>query len=226
MLALGALVFAPAMLEAQQPSTTNSTGQPLPLSLDEALRRAVGASENVVIAKSGEQRARGQIFQAKSVLMPQLATTVNWQKQLQNQFASIARSAGAVDSGAGTTPSFTRIFASEYNFNLGITGSQALYTGGRAMAGIRAARAGRESAEIGITSAQAQSQLDVTQAYYDAVLADRLLSISDSSLVQAERTLRQVQISRSVGSTAEFELIRARDTRQPAAGMVAVTHAA
>lgn len=213
MLALGALALGPAMLGAQQPAATNSSGQPLPLSLDEALRRAVGASENVVIAKSGEQRARGQLGQAKSVLMPQLATTVNWQKQLQNQFASIARSAGAVDSGAGSTPSFTRIFASEYNFNLGITGSQALYTGGRAMAGIRAARAGRESAEIGITSAQAQSQLDVTQAYYDAVLADRLLAISDSSLVQAERTLRQVQISRSVGSTAEFELIRARVTR-------------
>ncbi|MBL0171677.1 MAG: TolC family protein [Gemmatimonadaceae bacterium] len=84
---------------------------------------------------------------------------------------------------------------------------------GRATANIRAAQAGRESAEIGITSAQAQAQLDVTQAYYDALLADRLLTISDSTLVQAERTLRQVQLTRSVGSTSEFELIRARVTR-------------
>lgn len=209
----GALGLAPARLEAQQPATTTNNGQPLPLSLEEALRRATGASENVAIAKAGEERAHGQLGQAKSALMPQLATTVNWQKQLQNQFASIAKSAGAVDSGAGTQPSFTRIFASEYNFNLGITGSQALYTGGRATANIRAARAGRESAEIGITSATAQAQLDVTEAYYNAVLTDRLLAIADSSLVQAERTLRQVQISRSVGSTAEFELIRARVTR-------------
>ncbi len=210
-LALGALFLGPVALGAQQPVSTGAA--PLALSLDEALRRATGTSEAVAIARSGEQRARGQLGQAKSALMPQLGTTVNWQKQIQNQFANIARSAGAVDSGAGTTPSFTRVFASEYNFNLGITASQPLFTGGRATAGIRAARAGRESAEIGITSAQAQSQLDVTQAYYDAVLADRLLDIADSSLVQAERTLRQVQISRTVGATAEFELIRARVTR-------------
>lgn len=212
-LALGVLVLGPAALPAQQPATTPVSTAPLALSLDEALRRATGTSESVAIARSGEQRARGQLGQAKSTLLPQLGATVNWQKQLQNQFAEIAKSAGAVDTGAGTQPSFTRIFASEYNFNVGLSGSQVLYTGGRAMAGIRAARAGRESAEIGITSAQAQAQLDVTQAYYDAVLADRLLDIADSSLVQAERTLRQVQVARGVGSTSEFELIRARVTR-------------
>ena len=108
-LAFGALVFGPALLQAQQPATTTSTAQPLALSLDEALRRATGTSEAVAIARSGEQRARGQLGQAKSALMPQLGTTVNWQKQLQNQFASIAKSAGAVDTGAGETPSFTRL---------------------------------------------------------------------------------------------------------------------
>jgi len=56
-------------------------------------------------------------------------------------------------------------------------------------------------------------QLDVTQAYYDAALSDRLVTIAESTLVQSERTLRQVQLTRSVGSASEFELIRARVTR-------------
>lgn len=222
--ALCLLVLSPAVLQAQQSPTSTASGAPLTLSLDEALRLAAGTSESIALARAGEQRSRGQLGQARSLLMPQLATTLNWQKQLQNQFAAISKRANAGNTGGNSggsdtsssgdaTASITRIFASEYNFNLGITASQPLYTGGRATANIRAARAGREAAEIGITSAQAQVQLDVTQAYYDALLADRLLTISDSTLVQAERTLRQVQLTRSVGTTSEFELIRARVTR-------------
>ena len=212
------LALGPASLHAQ---VSAATGGPITLSLNDALRLATGASEQVALARAGEQRARGQQVQARSVLLPQVTSTLNWQKQLQNQFAAISKRASSGNSGTGSdtssagnaTSSITRIFASEYNFNLGLTASQPLYTGGRATANIRAARAGRESAEIGIASAQAQAQLDVTQAYYDAVLAERLLTIADSTLVQAERTLRQVQLTRSVGSTSEFELIRARVTR-------------
>ncbi len=222
LLLCSALAFGPAALGAQ--SATQPT-TPVALSLEQALQLAAGASEQVALARAGEQRARGQQFQARSALLPQLSTTLNWQKQLQNQFAAIASRAAGPDTGTGggggsdttsgqdATASITRIFASEYNFNFGLTATQPLYTGGRATANIRAARAGRESAEIGITSAQAQVQLDVTQAYYDALLADRLLTIADSSLVQSERTLRQVQLTRSVGTTSEFELIRAQVTR-------------
>lgn len=220
LLALAPVALAPVALRAQASAAAST---PMSLSLNDALRLATGTSEQVALARAGEQRARGQQLQARSLLRPQVSTTANWQKQLQNQFAAISKRAskenppatGGRDSTAGgdATSSITRIFASEYNFNLGLTASQPIYTGGRATATIRAARAGREAADIGIVSAQAQAQLDVTQAYYDALLADRLLTISDSTLVQAERTLRQVQLTRSVGSTSEFELIRARVTR-------------
>lgn len=194
-------------------------GAPRALSLAEALKLATGESEQIAIARAGSLRAQGQLGQARSALLPQLATTMNWQKQLQNQFAAISErsSSGSSGGGSDTTSAadnpITRIFASQYNFNVGLTASQPLFTGGRATANIRAAKAARESAEIGITSAQAQVQLDVTQAYYDALLTDRLVAISESSLVQSERTLRQVNLTRNVGSASEFELIRARVTR-------------
>ena len=223
-LALCALVSLPVVLHAQQTGTTTNAAVPLALSLDEALRLAAGSSESITLARAGEQRARGQVAQARAAMLPQIGSTLNWQKQLENQFAAISkRASNGSSSGTGTkdttsstggaASSITRIFASEYNFNLGLTASQPLFNGGRVAAGIKAARAGRESAEIGITSAQAQVMLDVTQAYYDALLSDRLLTIADSTIVQAERTLRQVQLTRSVGSASEFELIRARVTR-------------
>ncbi len=193
----------------------------LTLTLAEALRLAGASSEAIGLAQAGAQRARGQQFQARSALMPQLATSLGWQKALQNQFQAITQRSnnnggggggGGADTSNATNP-LTQIFASPYTVTFGLTASQPLYTGGRAAANIKAARLGRESAEIGINSAKAQVQLDVTQAYYDAVLSDRLVQIAELSLVQSERTLRQVQLTRSVGSASEFELIRARVTR-------------
>jgi len=56
-------------------------------------------------------------------------------------------------------------------------------------------------------------QLDVASAYYDAALADRLVDIADSSLVQTGEALRQTTLARQVGNQSEFDLLRARDDR-------------
>ena len=106
-----------------------------------------------------------------------------------------------------------QIFAAEQTVTLGLQGSINLFTGGRVVASNRIAAAARRSAEIGLVSARASLALEVTQAYYDAALADRLATIADSSLQQSDRTLAQVTVARNVGNTSEFELLRAQVTR-------------
>ena len=206
-----ALLLTPLASRAQQASPA------MPLSLLDALRLATGTSEQINLARASVRRADGQQFQARSAVMPQVSTSLNWQKTLQNQFQAISRGSGSGSAGGDTSSTasnpLTKIFASPYTTTLTLSASQPLYTGGRATANIRAARVVRESAEIGITSAQAQVQLSITEAYFDALLADRLVTIAESSLVQTERTLRQVQLTKNVGSASEFELIRARVTR-------------
>jgi outer membrane protein TolC len=76
-----------------------------------------------------------------------------------------------------------------------------------------AAAAGRRAADIELTAQRAQNILDVTQAYYDAALADRLVAITDASFTQTENVLRQVQLNKTVGNVSEFELLRAQVTR-------------
>jgi outer membrane protein TolC len=56
----------------------------------------------------------------------------------------------------------------------------------------------------------------IAEAYFNAQVAERLLAIADSSLGQAERALRQTTLSREVGNTAEYDLIRARVQRDNA----------
>jgi outer membrane protein TolC len=218
-----AALWSAAPLAAQDPRQP-----PLPqaapvanqeLSIEDALRLAESRSEAMRIARAGIQRARGQQYQARSQFLPQINASANYQRLLQSQFESIAEQSGG-DQGGGTggdssltNNPLAKVFASKNTMTVGVTGSQTLFAGGRVVAQNRVANASRRSAEIEVVAQRAQLALDVTQAYYDAALSERLLSIADSSLVQTENVLRQVRLARQVGSQSEFELLRAQVTR-------------
>lgn len=96
---------------------------------------------------------------------------------------------------------------------LGLQFSQNVFTGGRAMGQRAAANAGRRAAEIELTAQRAQLVLDVTQAYYDAVLASRLADIARSALAWNDDILSQTTRARQIGSASEFDLLRAQVAR-------------
>jgi len=101
-------------------------------------------------------------------------------------------------------------FGAKNQYNFGLSFSQNLFAGGRIVAQNAVANAGRRSANIELTAQQAQLHLDVTQAYFDAALADRLVALAESSAVQTQNVLRQTQLARNVGNVSEFELLRAQ----------------
>jgi outer membrane protein len=104
-------------------------------------------------------------------------------------------------------------FGALNQYTFGLSFSQSIFSGGRNQGQNTAATAGRRSAEVEMTAQRAQLALDVTQAYFDAVLADRLVDIADTTLAQTEDLLRQTSLARRVGNTSEFELLRATVTR-------------
>ncbi len=109
-------------------------------------------------------------------------------------------------------------FGRENQYSFGLQLSQNLFTGGRLSGQNRAAQATRRASEIGVTAAEAALTLDVTRAYLDAILADRLLDIARASLGQADSTYEQVRLGAEVGTQAEFDLLRAqvaRDNQRP-----------
>ena len=109
-------------------------------------------------------------------------------------------------------------FGARNQYTFGLALSQSVYSGGRVAGQADAAEAQRRSAQIDLGSQRAQLALDVTQAYFDAVLADRLVIIADTSLAQTEELLRQTRVARQVGNQSEFDLLRAtvsRDNQRP-----------
>ncbi|MEP6731512.1 MAG: TolC family protein [bacterium] len=109
---------------------------------------------------------------------------------------------------------FTKVgFGARNAYTLGLAVSQNVYTGGRVSGQTASADAQQRTAEIELVAQRAQLALDVTQAYFDAVLADRLVVIADTTLAQTEELLRQTQVARQVGNQSEFDLLRATVTR-------------
>ena len=120
--------------------------------------------------------------------------------------------------GGGDDTELDLPFGRANTYRLGLAFSQALFTGGRINAQVRQARVRRQNARLSVTTARAQTLLDVSEAFYDAALADRLVQIAEETYAQADRSLAQTDAQRQAGRVAEFELLRARvarDTLQP-----------
>ena len=101
-------------------------------------------------------------------------------------------------------------FGAKNQYNAGLSFSQNLFAGGRISAQNAVANAGRRTADIELAAQRAQLRLDVTQAYFDAALADRLVALAESSAAQTDKVLKQTQLARTVGNVSEFELLRAQ----------------
>ena len=210
------LVMLAALLAADvTPARTQEPAvQGRRLSLAEALRIAETASEDVGIARAGAERARGERLRARSELFPQIYASAGYTRTLASQFEDLADEAPPEDGF-----DFSALpFGQANNWTLGLNVDQTIFAGGRVIAQTRAAGAGQRIAETSLSSARAQLVLDVTEAYFDAALADQLVAIAASTLEQAETTLRHTQLARQVGNQPEFELLRAtvaRDNQRP-----------
>ena len=216
-----AVVASPATASAQ----SDPPAQTSAVSLADALRLASQVSHSVRTAEAGVLRARGQEYQARAQYFPQLNFTGGYQRTLESQFAAISKSGSGGDSSSGSGSSsggsssnsslsnISKIFAAPNTITLGLSLSQNLFTAGKVEAANRGADAAQLVSLIGLDAAKAQLVLDVAQAYFDAVASEQLVQIADSTLAQAERTLQQTEISRQVGSAAEFDLLRARVAR-------------
>jgi len=127
--------------------------------------------------------------------------------------------ARSCEQGGGGGFDFSSVgFGAKNQWVLGLQFSQNLFTAGRASGLSTAAGAGRVAADIELTAQRAQLILDITQAYYNAVLATRLAEIAESSLAMSDDVLRQTAAARQVGSSSEFDLLRAqvaRDNQRP-----------
>jgi outer membrane protein len=241
-------LLAAALLAVSTAAGAQQQPRAVRMSLDEALRLAESRSEAVAVARAGLTRAAGQRFITRSQAMPQLSGTGSYSKTLKSQFEGLSApapdpsapkslctpelpanptqaerdaalaQATTCQSGSGFDLSGAG-FGAKNQWSLGLNASYNVFSGGRIAGQTQAALAQERSATIEVDAQRAQVKLDVAQAYFDAALTDKLVSIAQASLAQTEMVLAQTKLGREVGEVSEFELLRAqvtRDNQKPA----------
>jgi outer membrane protein TolC len=126
--------------------------------------------------------------------------------------AALAQAASCPSSSGGGFDLSKTSFGATNQWALGLSFSQNIYTGGRIAAQNDAAEAQLRSANIEVSAQRAQVSLDITSAYYDAVLTDQFVSIADSALSETNVVLSMTRLARQVGNASEYELLRAQVT--------------
>src|SRR6187402_1057932 len=216
-LALAACTLTSRNVVAQAPASPQPAAATLPagpLTLEQALAIAEARSEAVAIAEVALVRNAGDQVRARSAQLPQLSASATYDRSLANEFQGVFDNVDLGGGDGGDSGSFEDLpFGRANTWRASLSFSQSLYSGGRIPAQRQLASIGRTSAEQALIGTRAQLRFDVTQAYYDALLTERLVAIARATLDQAGATLQQTQAGFDAGTQPEFEVLRARVSR-------------
>lgn len=205
LVALG-LLLSPALASAQTATV---------LTLEEALRRAEAQSESLVIAGAGSSRAQADLKRTNSQRYPQISFSGSYDRTLASEFSGVF---GGGDQGGGDIDFSDLPFGQANAYRFALSGSQLLYSGGRVGKQRQQADVGIRNAELTVAATRAVVQFEVTEAFYNVALSERLLGIAQSGFDQADAAYQQTRQSYEAGRLPEFEVLRAqvqRDNQRP-----------
>lgn len=198
MMTLCLLAGVAAPVAAQAPADT------IRLTLDAAVNRALDQGVDMRLARAAVLTANGQVREASSAALPQISTSLTYTRQ----FASIYEGLG--DGGGFDTLFKNTPFGAPNAWNLQLQATQLLWSGGKVGAARSAAKSFREVASLRQAETSADVTFQVKEAYYNAALQGRLMTIAVENLEQAQQHLREVQLYQQAGTRAEYDLLRAQ----------------
>ena len=172
-----------ATLSVATPASAQTSSGPI--TLTEALRIAESRSETLAEARANETRAEADRMRAASGRLPQINLTGSYDRTLASEFSGVfdssttSTSSSSSSSSSGSDVDFSKLpFGQKNVYRATVSLSQSLYNGGRINAQVKQADLGRQNATLATSGSLAQLQLEVTKAFYDAALADRLVQIA------------------------------------------------
>lgn len=212
--AVGGLIMAVLLASPLEGQEAGLVTEPLPLTAEEAVERAVSLSEEVRTAEAEWGVTASQVTQARSAWLPQISAALSYDRALASIFDGLDASIpGDDDEGLTALP-----FGRPNTWSGALQISQPVYTGGRVSANVNRARSTEAAAELRIEEARADIALQVREAYFQAVLSREMVRIAQESYELADAQLKQVELFREQGTASEFDVLSAqveRDNLQP-----------
>ncbi|MGQ0766899.1 MAG: TolC family protein [Gemmatimonadota bacterium] len=169
----------------------------LRLSLGEAVTRGLRDSDELRLASALVDMTDAQVTTARATGLPQVRFTGNYTQVVENARATIVG----------------QIFGQSYNYTTNLNVSQAVFQGGRIMAGARAAGSMRAASRQDVVETHALMSVSVQRAYLQAVLARELEAIQQRNIELAQARVGLVEQLESAGRASRYEVLRARVER-------------
>ena len=171
------------------------------LTLHDCIDKALTNHPALRSAQEGINAGKGRVTQAGSPYLPQV--------QASTGYAENHSLGGAL--GESTTKSYTTT----------LSVNQIIYDFGKTGGGLDAARSGVQSAAWDAGRVKQEVVLNVKQAYYALLQANKLLTVAQQTLDQTDGHLRQAEAFFRAGSKPRFDVTRAEvDVNTARLGMI------
>ncbi|MBI4864392.1 MAG: TolC family protein [Candidatus Riflebacteria bacterium] len=163
------------------------------LDLRSCIDLATRQNPDLLGSLQAEQAARWRYYQQRALFNPTLTASA-YRKQL---------------SEAPLVGNSVRSFSSKVT-DESVTFNQTLYTFGRLEAGKRARKLQSRASRIDTETARQAVRFEVVRAYYDVVLAKKLIQVASDNVAQVQRQFDQARMLFEGRLAARFDVIRAR----------------
>lgn len=198
------------LLLTTAPAVAQPPGEATRISLEDAMTAGAKVSYALAAAGASSDAARANVTAARSGYFPQVTATASYLNTIESEYDALF----ANNTMNSTLGGFEALpFGQDHTWRAGIDVQQNVFDGGKTGAAIKSAKTGYRIAKLDENSRRAVVVLAIADAYANAVLADKLVGIGESSLQLAEKTLETAKLGFDQGSTAEFDVVRAEVTR-------------
>ncbi len=172
------------------------------IGVDEAIKVAID-NQPLIVARIGDYQATIQsIYIALAPQLPQL--TGQWNGFEQKTVSSVQSPSGQLSPTRSVTVSSTSLSTTAT-----VTASQLLWDFGKTLAAVAAARAGAKSSAEDVEIQKDETVRLVKEAYFNLLLNERLVSVSQAALERALVNLRSARGFFDVGTQPKSTVTRA-----------------
>lgn len=178
-----------------------------PLTLDQAIARAIAAHPDARIAALAEREAAARVTQARAGYLPRVDLTETWQRGNQPVFVFGSLLAQRRFTIADFEIEALNRPAAVDNLRLGVNAEQSVWDGGATRARVQAARLGVELAAVGRVAATQGLAFAATQAYGAVLQAEATLATALAGLEAAEADVRRTRDRRDAGLVTDADVL-------------------
>lgn len=209
-----------AALQSGAQSSVPVSGEPLRLTLDEAIKMGLERNPQVAMNEAAADAASAQVMKAKSNLYPSVKLSANWVHA-----NTLPEFAAGEPSYYPTTPPNTGAVPVHYHYwafpgfemsntregdiyGVKVEAQYALYTANRIKNGIKVAELNQQTQELATRQSRNELVYNITQAFNGALVAQEMVRVTDEAYNTANGHYRQVKALYNEGLVSSQDLLR------------------